>query len=195
MQDGADGIRSTRPSRRKYILAAVLVLQALCAVFFVGQILISVLGLPVAPIDWQLYELIEIGAAIGLTVGVAVGVIALRQAQARSDRAERALRQARSAFQTVLEEHFESWGLTPAERDVALFAIKGFSTTDIAELRGVSDGTIKAQTAAIYRKAGVSGRAQLLSVFIDDLVADDGAERKTGAGDTARTGDDHSSAA
>ena len=154
----------------KFVLAAVLAVQVLCAVFFVGQILVSVLGLKVEPIDWRLYELIEIGAALGLTVGVVVGVIALRQANARSDRAEEALRMARSAFQDVLNEHFTEWDLTPAEQDVALFAIKGFSTADIAGMRGVSEGTIKAQTAAIYRKAGVSGRPQLLSVFIDDLI-------------------------
>ena len=69
-----------------------------------------------------------------------------------------------------MNEHFDTWGLTPAERDVALFAIKGFSTQDMANLRGVSEGTIKAQTAAIYRKAGVSGRPQLLSLFIDNLI-------------------------
>ncbi|NNF89876.1 MAG: helix-turn-helix transcriptional regulator, partial [Boseongicola sp.] len=30
----------------------------------------------------------------------------------------------------------------------------------------------KAQNAAIYRKAGVSGRLQLISLFIEDLLAD-----------------------
>ena len=94
----------------------------------------------------------------------------LRQARARTHSAEEALRRARSAFRDVLEERFEDWSLTPAERDVALFAIKGFSTQDMALLRGVSEGTIKAQTAAIYRKAGVTGRPQLLSLFIDELV-------------------------
>ena len=62
------------------------------------------------------------------------------------------------------------WGLTAAETDVALFAIKGMSTVEIAGLRGVSEGTIKAQTNAIYRKAKVSGRPQLLSQFLDELV-------------------------
>ena len=62
------------------------------------------------------------------------------------------------------------WGLSPAERDVALFAIKGLSTSEIAALRTTSEGTVKAQTAAIYRKAGVSGRPQLLSLFIEDLL-------------------------
>lgn len=64
-------------------------------------------------------------------------------------------------------------GLTPAEKDVALFAIKGMSIAEIAMLRETSEGTVKAQTNAIYRKAGVSGRSQLLSLFIDDLMRDD----------------------
>lgn len=154
----------------RYFIAAVLAVQVVCAAFFVSEILISLLGLPVAPISWTFVELIEIGAAVGLILGVVVGAIALQQARARSAKAEEALRRARSAFRDILEERFVEWDLTPAERDVALFAIKGFSTQDIAELRGVSDGTIKAQTNAIYRKAGVSGRPQLLSLFIDELV-------------------------
>ena len=156
----------------QFLIAVVLVIQVLCAAFFVSDIAISVLGLPIAPISWTFVELIEIGAALGLVLGVGVGALALRQAQVRSARAEEALRRARGAFRDVLEERFSEWALTSAERDVALFAIKGFSTQDIAELRGVSEGTIKAQTNAIYRKAGVTGRPQLLSVFIDELVED-----------------------
>ena len=33
------------------------------------------------------------------------------------------------------------------------------------------ESTVKAQTAAIYRKAGVTGRPQLLSLFIEDLMS------------------------
>lgn len=168
------GQRDETAVKSRYILPFVLILQVICAVFFVGEIVISIFGLRVEPISWQLYEFIEIGAAVGLTVGVAVGVMALRQAQARSAKAEESLRLARTAFQDLLEEYFAEWDLTPAERDVAIFAIKGFSTSDMAEMRGVSEGTIKAQTASIYRKAGVSGRPQLLSVFIDELVAENG---------------------
>jgi DNA-binding CsgD family transcriptional regulator len=157
----------------RYFVASVLVVQVLCAAFFVSEIVISVLGLPIAPISWTFVELIEIGAAVGLLLGVIVGAMALQQAQARSAKAEEALRRARSAFRDILDERFAEWGLTPAERDVAMFAIKGFSTQDIADFRGVSEGTIKAQTNAIYRKAGVSGRSQLLSLFIDELVEDE----------------------
>jgi len=70
----------------------------------------------------------------------------------------------------LLEEKFDIWALTAAERDVALFSIKGLSTAEIAALRDTSEGTVKAQTNAIYRKAGVSGRPQLLSLFIEDLM-------------------------
>jgi len=65
----------------------------------------------------------------------------------------------------------------PSEKDVALFAIKGMSTAEIATMRSTSEGTVKAQTNAIYRKAGVTGRSQLLSLFIEDLMRDDGAIR------------------
>ena len=154
----------------KYVLAAVLFVQVVSAFFFISEILISVLGIPVAPYSWRLHELVEIGAGIGLLTGVLIGAYVLRAAWTRTMKAEEALRMARSAFREVTEERFADWELTPAERDVALFAIKGFSTQDMASLRGVSEGTIKAQTAAIYRKAGVSGRSQLLSLFIDELI-------------------------
>lgn len=157
----------------RLLLGLVLVIQSACAFFFVSDILVSVFGLPVPPLDWAFVELIEIGAALGLVIGVAVSWLALRAARRRTRKAEEALRRAQSAFRDVLEERFTEWDLTAAERDVAMFAIKGFSTADIAGFRGVSEGTIKAQTNAIYRKAGVSGRPQLLSLFIDELIEDE----------------------
>ena len=157
----------------RLVLGLVLAVQLACAAFFVSDILISILGLPIGPIDWAFVELIQIGAALGLVIGVIVSWLALRQSRRRTIAAEEALRRARSAFRDVLAERFQEWNLTAAERDVALFAIKGFSTPDIAGFRGVSEGTIKAQTNSIYRKAGVSGRPQLLSLFIDDLIEDE----------------------
>ncbi len=156
----------------RVVIALVLLVQALCAFFFVSEILASVLGIAYQPLDWAFVELIEIGAALGLVLGVVLGALALRESFRRTRRAEEALRRASGAFMEVLEERFADWGLTPAERDVALFAIKGLSTQEIATMRSTSEGTVKAQTNAIYRKAGVSGRPQLLSLFIDDLMED-----------------------
>jgi DNA-binding CsgD family transcriptional regulator len=115
----------------------------------------------------------EIGAALGLLLGLGVGALMLRRSLQRTRAAEQALRAASGAFMELVEERFDSWGLTPAERDVALFALKGCSLSEIAGLRNTSEGTVKAQTNAIYRKAGVSGRPQLLSLFVEDLMGGD----------------------
>jgi DNA-binding NarL/FixJ family response regulator len=94
----------------------------------------------------------------------------LRASLKRTCAAEQALRVASGAFMELIEERFEGWGLTPAECDVALFALKGFTIAEIAQLRETSEGTVKAQTSAIYRKAGVRGRPELLGLFVEDLM-------------------------
>jgi DNA-binding CsgD family transcriptional regulator len=155
------------------LIAIVFVIQALCAVFFVSDILSSVFGLRSTPLSWQTRELLELGAAVGLVLGLILGAVLLFRALRERNLAQERLRRASGAFMELLEERFAEWGLSPAERDVALFAIKGMSTAEIGVLRNTSEGTVKAQTNAIYRKAGVTGRPQLLSVFIEDLMRDD----------------------
>ena len=155
------------------LIAVVFLVQAFCAVFFVSDILSSVLGLYSAPLSWQTRELLELGAAVGLILGLILGAVLLFRALRERNVAREKLRRASGAFMDLLEERFAEWALSPAERDVALFAIKGMSTAEIGVLRQTSEGTVKAQTNAIYRKAGVTGRPQLLSVFIEDLMRDD----------------------
>lgn len=151
------------------------------AFFFIFDILSSLIGIRSVPISWQLREYLEIGAAFGLVIGIVLGAITLTRALQQRNAAREGLRRASGAFMELLDERFKEWGLTPAERDVALFAVKGMSTAEIAGLRATSEGTVKAQTNAIYRKAGVTGRPQLLSLFIDDLMRDDVLEKATGA--------------
>lgn len=156
--------------RSTWSIVLVLAVQIASAAFFITDILSSFFGVTTTPLPWQLREILEIMSAFGLLIGVVLGVYVLRRALADRARAEVQLRRASSAFMQLLHERLAEWGLTPAERDVALFAIKGLSTAEIASLRNTSEGTIKAQTNAIYRKAGVTGRAQLISLFIEDLI-------------------------
>lgn len=156
--------------RSWYFVSSVLLVQAICAFFFVSDIILGILGIYVPPLAWQQREYLEIGAAIGLVLGLFLGGVAFYRTMRDRRIAEEKLRRASGAFMELLEERFADWGLTGAERDVALFAIKGMSTQEIATLRSTSEGTVKAQTNAIYRKAGVTGRPQLLSLFIEDLI-------------------------
>lgn len=156
--------------RKTWLFGVVLVLQGVCAIFFVSDILLSALGVPVDPVPWRFRELMELGAALGLLSGLGLAAMLLRASIKRTHAVEQALRVASGAFMELIDERFEGWGLTPAERDVALFALKGFSLAEIAQLRDTSEGTVKAQTNAIYRKAGVSGRPQLLGLFVEDLM-------------------------
>lgn len=152
------------------MIVLVFLVQALCAFFFVSDILSSLLGIYTRPLAWELREMLEIGAAVGLVLGLVLGGVLIVSSLRARNLAQERLRRASGAFMDLLEERFTLWGLTPAERDVALFAIKGLSTAEIATLRQTSEGTVKAQTNAIYRKARVTGRPQLLSLFIEDLI-------------------------
>jgi DNA-binding CsgD family transcriptional regulator len=154
-------------------LRVVFALQLLCVALFLFSSLFDLLGLQP---HWQSPEIrvvVRFLAAIGLVLGTVLGWSALRHSIRRTLSSERKLQAASNAFMELVEAHFSDWGLTPAERDVALFSLKGMTVNEIAELRGTSPGTVKAQTNAIYRKAGVGGRPQLLSLFIDDLIQDE----------------------
>lgn len=157
-------------SIRKIGLGALLLLQLACAAFFVYDIFGGLLGLRNQPMSWMLHELSQLGAILGLIFGVVISALVLSRSDQRRKAAEDRLAQVSRAFHEMMEERFTAWALTPAERDVASFVMKGFSTQEIAGLRKTSEGTVKAQTAAIYRKSGVSGRAQLVSLFIEDLM-------------------------
>lgn len=155
------------------LITLLLVVQLISAFFFIGQTLLTYFNIEHSPLSWELREFLEISAALGLTFGAVLGGLVLRRSLRRQKRAEDQLRQVSGAFMELMQSRFVDWGLTSAERDVALFAIKGMSTQEIATLRGTAGGTVKAQTNAIYRKAGVTGRSQLLSLFIEDLMDDD----------------------
>ena len=70
----------------------------------------------------------------------------------------------------AIDHQFERWQLSPAEREVALLLLKGLAHRQIAKLRDTSERTVRQQSLAIYRKAGLSGRAELSAFFLEDVL-------------------------
>jgi DNA-binding CsgD family transcriptional regulator/membrane protein implicated in regulation of membrane protease activity len=118
----------------------------------------------------------EHGFLFAVLIVAALGLIftglALRRVLRRQKRQNDHLVHTTGAFLKMIEEHFNDWCLTPSERDVALMALRGLTISEIAKLRQTRLGTIKSQCNAIYRKASVSGRPQLISLFIEELMGD-----------------------
>ncbi|UUX48707.1 helix-turn-helix transcriptional regulator [Nisaea acidiphila] len=148
-----------------YGLAALIVMQSLCAVFFIAD---AVEDIRTEPLNW--HDGFEAVVALALIIGVVFGAREMRRVLDRAGRAEAAVSAASGALGEMIAGHFDRWQLTDAERDVALLAIKGFEISEIAGLRNTAPSTVRAQLTRVYAKAGVAGRSQLVSLFIDDLL-------------------------
>ena len=155
--------------RRYFFLWAFFALQAVSTFFFVGDAVLDMIQGP-DPAEPAENDILEYAVSFSLLIGLAFTGWELRKLIGRERRMASQLDIAAGAFSRVLTEQFDAWGLTRAEHEVALLGIKGFSIAEIARMRDTKEGTIKAQNAAIYRKAGVSSRTQLLSHFIEDLI-------------------------
>ncbi|MBR2575514.1 MAG: helix-turn-helix transcriptional regulator [Loktanella sp.] len=151
-------------------LVVLVILQSLCAAFFVVELLTEVLGLRHWAVSWATREFLQIGASVGLVLGAVASVALLRQTLRRLDKVEQQVEVASGLFADVLHDQFLAWDLSPAEREVALFAVRGYSNSEIAKARGKSEATIKSQLNAIFRKAEVAGRTALVCHFIDVVL-------------------------
>jgi DNA-binding NarL/FixJ family response regulator len=70
----------------------------------------------------------------------------------------------------AIENRFSAWGLTSAEREVALLLLKGHSHKQIAFTTGRSERTVRQHAVAVYEKSGLAGRAELAAFFLEDLM-------------------------
>jgi DNA-binding CsgD family transcriptional regulator len=71
----------------------------------------------------------------------------------------------------AIDAQFELWQLSRAEKEVALFLMKGFSLKEIGQLRESSERTVRSQSNSIYQKSSLSGRAELTAFFLEDLLS------------------------
>jgi DNA-binding CsgD family transcriptional regulator len=152
------------------IVVGLILVQATLACVSLFDIVTNILGFQKVPLAWTLREVLEISSSVGLLLGIAVGVILLLRVRKQIHVADNKLRVATAAFTDLVEQEFDGWGLSRTEREVALMALKGLSNAEISQVAGKKEGTVKAQCNAIFRKAGVSNRGQLASLFFEVLM-------------------------
>ena len=75
-----------------------------------------------------------------------------------------------SGLSKAIDQQLEIWKLSPSEKDIALLLLKGLSLKEIADIRSVSERTVRQQSTHIYQKANLTGRAELSAYFLEDLL-------------------------
>ena len=158
-------------ARQRHILIALSAVQGLSALFFLGDLWSEVLGLRHTALPYEFQEAIQLLASLGLLTGfLTTSYFLARSFNSVSD-LRRQVDVASGNFQDHLEMLFEDWHLSPSEQSVALYAMKGFSNAEVAELRGTSASSVKTQLNAVYRKSGCANRQQLISCLVEELFS------------------------
>jgi len=158
-----------------------LILAVVFVVIMVGAIIDLTLD---APSSWFSAHVLFEGALILISLGAALYLgTGWYRTQRSVDQLERMLeerRQQRDAWQAnaerlltglarAIDDQFGDWGLTEAERETALMVLKGYSHKKIARLTSRSERTVRQHAVAVYRKSGLSGRAELSAFFLEGL--------------------------
>lgn len=75
--------------------------------------------------------------------------------------------------QEALRRTIEQYGLTPRERQVALFLLEGLTSKEIAERMDISANTVKNYLHFIMTKLGTSSRAGIVGCLANFIEAND----------------------
>ncbi len=151
-------------------LVLLISVQAFCATFFFFDVISDLL---VNHLNIGIHLYLEVFASVILWISVYFEIAQLLRIMRRKIHLEAHYQQSQQTLHEIVEKNFASWKLSPAEHEVAILVFKGYGPSEIAEMRGKSEGTVKAQLSAVYRKAGVPNRAELLMAVIDDIYSEE----------------------
>lgn len=157
-------------SKRRAAAAAIafVALQAVAALYFLADGVDDLVAEFHAGVGFE--AIMECVIAVALLAGTILGARYTRLLLAQARRSEESLGIARGAMAQLLNVKFAEWNLSKAESEVALFAIKGSTIAEIANVRGSAEGTVRSQLSQVYGKADVANQTMLLSLFLDELI-------------------------
>jgi len=105
----------------------------------------------------------------GIALLVAVDLAERLELDAAAARWKAQAADAARGFAQAVDSEFERWGLSAAKREIAMLLLKAVRLKDISQARGTSERTVRQQARRVYAKAGVAGRTELASCFLDAL--------------------------
>lgn len=160
----------------------LLSLTVLLLVILVAAVLDLVLDRPRTL--WSAHVLLEVLVVLACAGGVVVLGLGWARARGSLRRLHGALRRneeelaawrARAAslqegLGRAIDEQLAAWSLTATEREVARLILEGYSHKEIAAATARSDRTVRQHAAAVYRKSGLAGRAELSAFFLEGLL-------------------------
>ncbi len=123
-------------------------------------------------VDWKYIEYLEIVEVVFALLGFFCGMVATVRFYRDNSRLQLRMGNVQKKFETLVADIFKDWQLTDAESEIAMLLIKGFSIAEISGIRETSEGTVKNQCSAVYRKAGVNSKQQLVSNVLDVLIGE-----------------------
>ena len=94
----------------------------------------------------------------------------LTQAQEALDSAQHQSKKLMGEFSKIIQTQFGLWNFTQSEKEVALLLLKGLTLDEIASVRETKEKTVRQQASNLYKKAGISGRHELVAFFFEDLL-------------------------
>ena len=155
-------------------LRYVTLILILSVIFFIFDVASDVYERIVANSAPSLLDLthlfFEVFSAGALILAIQILVRQLRWLEERNTQQSESLSFLRGEMDSYMHGKFDEWSLTSAERDIAMYMLKGLSIAEIAAARSTAEGTVKAQTSNIFRKTSVASRLELMSLFMDEFL-------------------------
>ncbi len=159
-----------------------LVLAAIFMVVVVGGVIDLILDRPTTIFSLHVaFEVLMVAVSLSAAAYLARRWYATEARLVETERASEQLAEERREWEgraavllrglgEEISGQFEAWSLTETERRVALMLLKGFSHKGIAKRTGTSERTVRQHAVSVYRKSGLSGRAELAGFFLEDLL-------------------------
>ncbi|MCW9035410.1 MAG: helix-turn-helix transcriptional regulator [Alphaproteobacteria bacterium] len=152
-------------------LVVSFVVIAICEVFFLMDVAADFFYIDIA-IAWIDHSAIELVSTFTLAFALFAIGYQIKCLLKEHREAQASVQVAKGELLAVIYAKFDEWHLSPSEREIALLLMKGLTIQEIADVRSTQQGTVKSQSSAIYQKAEVKSRNELVAYFVEDLLGD-----------------------